>query len=359
MGARRGLNAKPPADGVAEEHTSAAWRGDGQPPVSVVVSTYGRAGFLPALFASLEAQTIPTDSFELIVVDDASTDGTWETLTDLVAATRLRARALRLACNSGQGTGRNYGLAAARGEVVAFTDDDCLPSAQWLERLTDPFDAGAGAARAVVAQGETRAWPEDADHAGAWARTVWVLRPTWLFETCNVAYRRHDLVRVGGFPSGPDAPVGPHGRIVGEDAIAGWRVIESGAELVFAPEATVHHRHHPASYLDWLSEQRGRGSFPSLVARSPLGRRALWRSWFLAPRSAAFDVAIVALMGALRSRRARWLIGLGPWVLLALPDARSRKGRPAAVRLVQLFLGDSVGAFSLVSASIRSRSVVL
>jgi hypothetical protein len=136
-------------------------------------------------------------------------------------------------------------------------------------------------------------------------------------------------------------------------------VIESGAELVFAPEALVHHRHLPARFLDWLSEQRGRGSFPALVARSPLGRRALWRSWFLAPRSAAFDVAIVALLGAVRSRRARWLIGLGPWVLLALPDARSRKGRSTAVRLVQLFLGDSVGVVSLASASFRSRSLVL
>lgn len=358
MGARRGLNATP-TEGVAEEHVSAAWRVDRPPPVSVVVSTYGRAGFLPALFASLEAQTVPSDSFELIVVDDASTDGTWETLADLMAATRLPARALRLACNSGQGAGRNHGLAVARGEVVAFTDDDCLPSSQWLERLTDPFDAATGAGRAVVVQGQTRAWPDDADEAGAWARTVWVLRPTWLFETCNVAYRRHDLDGVGGFPTGRDAPIGAHGRIVGEDAIAGWRVIESGAELVFAPDALVHHRHLPAGFLDWLSEQRGRGSFPGLVARSPLGRRALWRSWFLAPRSAAFDVAIVALLGAMHSRRARWLIGLGPWVLLALPEARSRKGRSTAVRLVQLFLGDSVGVVSLASASFRSRSLVL
>jgi glycosyltransferase involved in cell wall biosynthesis len=307
----------------------------------------------------MEAQTMPVASFELIVVDDASTDTTWEALGDLVAATALPARALRLARNAGQGAGRNVGLGVARGEVVAFTDDDCLPSPRWLERLTEPFTSAHGSSPVVVAQGQTEAWPDDADGAGAWARTVWVLRPTWLFETCNVAYRRTDLVAVGGFPSGGDAPVGPHGRIVGEDAIAGWRVVENGAELVFVPEALVHHRHLPASYLDWLAEQRGRGCFPGLIDRSPLGRRALWRSWFLAPRSAAFDVATVALVGALCSRRARWLIGLVPWVILALPEARSRKGRGAAVRLAQLFAGDSVGAAALVSASVRNRSVVL
>ena len=359
MGARRGLSAAAAPDGVAEEHTSAAWRVDRPPPLSVVVSTFGRAGFLPALFAALEAQTVAAGSFELIVVDDASTDGTWEILGGLVAATVLPARALRLERNAGQGAGRNVGLTVTRGEVVAFTDDDCLPAPQWLERLTEPFGPAHGASPAVVSQGRTQAWPGDEDEAGAWARTVWVLRPTWLFETCNIAYRRADLVGVGGFPTSGDAPVGPHGRIVGEDAIAGWRVIESGAELVFAPEALVHHRHLPASFLDWLAEQRGRGCFPGLVNRSPHGRRALWRSWFLAPRSAAFDLAMVALLGALCSRRTRWLVGVAPWVLLALPEARSRKGRPAAVRLAQLFAGDSVGAVCLISASLRNRSVVL
>ena len=359
MGARRGLTTAPPPSGVAEEHTSTAWSEDDPPPLSVVVSTYERASFLPDLFASLEAQTMPEASFELVVVDDASSDSTWEVLGELVAATALPARALRLARNAGQGAGRNVGLAVARGEVVAFTDDDCLPTPRWIERLTAPFASAPGSAPVVVAQGQTEAWPGDADAGGAWARTVWVLRPTWLFETCNIAYRRTDLVAVGGFPSGGDAPVGPHGRIVGEDAIAGWRVVENGADLVFVPEALVHHRHLPASYLDWLAEQRGRGCFPGLVDRSPLGRRALWRSWFLAPRSAAFDVATVALVGALWSKRARWLVGLVPWLLLALPDARSRGGRPAAVRLVQLFAGDSVGAAALVSASVRNRSVVL
>ena len=359
MGARRGLITAPASGAVTEEHTSAAWSEHRPPPLSVVVSTHERAGFLPALFASLEAQTMPADSFELVVVDDASTDNTWEVLGDLVASTALPARVLRLERNAGQGAGRNAGLAVARGEVVAFTDDDCLPSPRWLERLTEPFSSASEASPVVVAQGQTEAWPDDAETAGAWARTVWVLRPTWLFETCNIAYRRTDLVAVGGFPSGGDAPVGPHGRIVGEDAIAGWRVVENGAQLVFVPEALVHHRHLPASYLDWLAEQRGRGCFPGLVDRSPLGRRALWRSWFLAPRSAAFDVATVALVAAVCSRRARWLVGLVPWVILALPDARSRRGSPAAVRLAQLFAGDSVGAAALVSASVRTRSVVL
>src|ERR1700739_843364 len=102
MGARRGLSAAAAPDGVAEEHTSAAWRVDRPPPLSVVVSTFGRAGFLPAVFAALEAQTVAAGSFELIVVDDASTDGTWEILRGLVAATVLPARALRLERNAGQ-----------------------------------------------------------------------------------------------------------------------------------------------------------------------------------------------------------------------------------------------------------------
>lgn len=344
---------------LAAEVASSTWEAGPPPRASVVVSTFGRRQFLPELFACLEAQTEPAACFEVVVVDDASSDGTWPILTDLVARTTMRSRAVRLATNVGQGGGRNVALGRCRGEIVAMTDDDCLPTPGWLAALCGPFGSEKGAAKAFVVQGRTEAWTADGAGAGTWARTVWVLRPTWLFETCNIAYRRSDLLAVGGFPRRGDAPVGPHGRIVGEDAIAGWRVVENGSDLVFEPEALVHHRHHPASYIQWLAEQRGRGSFPALVARSPIGRRALWRGYFLAPRTAAFDAALVGLAAGVCMRRPRWLVLALPWIGLALEEARSRGGRPVPIRLLQLAGGDLVGAASLAVESIRSRSPVL
>jgi glycosyltransferase involved in cell wall biosynthesis len=180
---------------VADRVDSAAYARLAHPAVSVVVSTRGRARFLPGLLQALQAQQPVEGGFEVVVVDDASEDDTWPQLQQLAAGTSLALRAVRLAGHVGQGPGRTLGVLAARGEVVAFTDDDCLPSAAWLDRLTAPLRADGPPA--LVCQGRTEAWPGDAGAAGAWARTIWVLRPTWLFETCNVAYRRQDVLAAG------------------------------------------------------------------------------------------------------------------------------------------------------------------
>jgi hypothetical protein len=239
-----------------------------------------------------------------------------------------------------------------------FTDDDCIPDASWLSAITGPFLGAESEAPHVVVQGRTEAWPED-DNYGPWARTVWVLRPTWLFETCNVAYRRRDVELAGGFPGRDEAPSGPSGKLVGEDAILGWRVVEQGAQLRFEPGALVHHRHLPATFPEWLQDQAGRGAFPGLVRRSHVARRALWHGVFLAPRTAAYDLALASLCLAVASRRRRWLLGLVPWIWLALPEATNRGGRHPLIRLAQLALGDHVGASAMAKASWGERRLVL
>lgn len=344
---------------VAAAASSLSWSGTA-PAVSVVVATHGRATFLRGLFNALQAQLPPAGGFEVVVVDDASQDDTWSVLTDLTAGSRLKVRALRLASNGGQGVARTVGTVEARGRVVAFTDDDCLPDPAWLTGLTAPVLRAGGP---LVSQGRTVPW--DGDREGPWSRTVWVLRPTWLFETCNIAYRRADLMAVGGFACRGDAPVGPHGRLVGEDALVGWSVVERGALFMFVPRALVHHRHHPATFWQFLAEQRGRGMFPVLVGRSPLGRLALWRHWFLAPRTAAFDLMVLCLATtgvrwwSGRSAAAVWMAGALPWARAAWREAGQRTGRPRPVRLAQLAMADGVGMVALVRGSVRWRVVVL
>ncbi|HUI03209.1 MAG TPA: glycosyltransferase family A protein [Acidimicrobiales bacterium] len=345
-------------DDVAEVLDSASFEG-AVPDVSVVVSTYGRAAFLGELLEALRSQSLDHASFEVVIVDDASVDGTWAALGEAAGTTSLRLRVLRRVVNGGQGAGRNTGVRWSRAPVVAFTDDDCVPAPQWLEALTAPLRASHGEPPAVVAQGPTHAWAADAPSAGPWARTVWVTRPTWLFETCNIAYRRRDLEEAGGFPPRHEAPTGDAGRVVGEDAILGWRVIEGGAHLAFAPGALVHHRHLPATYLQWLAEQRGRAVFAGLLRRSPLGQSVLWAPGFLAPRTAAFDLALLSGLAAAVRRRPRYALGIVPWIWLALPEAAGRRGRHPLVRLSQLALGDLVAWTAMARASVRHRRAVL
>lgn len=348
-----------PAALVGDRVRSASFEGT-QPAVSVVVSTYQRSRFLSVLVRALEAQTLPSGSFEVTVVDDGSDDGTWSTLVELTRSASIAVQAIRLARNVGAGTGRDVGVAESRAPVIVFTDDDCVPSPGWLGALTRPFLTAQGDDLPhLVVQGRTVPWILDEEGAGAWARTLWVLRPTWLFETCNIAYRRTDLHQAGSFIDRRDAPGVSAARPFGEDAELGWRVMAAGAELRFEPEAVVEHRHFPAGYPDWLREIWRRGDFPDLVSRHHLARRALWRRYFLAPRTAAFDLAVAGGVAAAASRRGVLALCALPWIWLALPEAAQRTGRHPALRLAQLALGDAVGLVSLVAGSVRARTVVL
>ncbi|MDE3085825.1 MAG: glycosyltransferase [Acidobacteriota bacterium] len=328
------------------------------PEVSVVVATRDRARFLDGLLEALAAQRLAPGRFEVVVVDDASTDGTWAGLGRAAGRSSLPVLGLRLGRNVGQGAARTAGVARARGAVVAITDDDCLPTPQWLEQLLVPLAAVDGRLPAVVVQGRTEAWPADRAGAGAWARTVWVLGPTWLFETCNIAYRRADLLAAGGFPGRLDAPADRRGKAVGEDALAGWRVVDTGARLVYRAEALVHHRNLSASYPSWLASHWGKARFPALVRRHRLGRRALSAGVFLGPRTAALELALAgAGLGTALHRP--WLsVAAAPWLALAWPEARSRPGA-AGFRLLQLLVGDLVGVAALAVGSVRHRRVVL
>ena len=180
--------------------SSAAYDGSTEPLVSVVVSTFNRQSLLLALLEALESQSFDTAHFEVILVDNGSTDDTWTRIADCTRRTPLRLLALRLEENRGAGTGRNAGVRACRAPIVAFTDDDCLPTPGWLETLTRPLRNGASPELAhLVVQGRTIPWGGDREGIGSWARTMWILGPTWLFETCNVAYRLVDLESAGAF----------------------------------------------------------------------------------------------------------------------------------------------------------------
>lgn len=96
--------------------------------VSVVIPVYNGGEALAECLRALAAQTLPAEDYQVIVVDDGSTDGSAE------AAKRFGARLLRQT-NQGAASARNRGLRESRAEWVAFTDADCVPSREWLGRL--------------------------------------------------------------------------------------------------------------------------------------------------------------------------------------------------------------------------------
>ncbi len=335
--------------------SSATWHG-AEPSIAALISTYQRPGFLPELIAALEAQDLPFDAYEVVVVDNGSADHTWDELTELVAATSMRAVVVRLDTNHGPASGRNAGAAHVRAPLIAITDDDCLPTPGWLRNVKLAFAGGA-----EVVQGAVHGDPAGIGSMAPWDHTIWVTSPTPFFETCNVSYRRSAFERVGGFDEDDPLLHPASGRAFGEDACLAWEVQRTGGAADFAPNALVHHRCIPSDYAHWLADQRQLEGFPGLARRSPLVARWLHRGVFLDARSAQFDLAVVAVAGAALARRPWPLIAASPWLWRrwrqARHLARSRRGAPGI--LARLAWSDAVGLAAMARGSVRHRRVVL
>lgn len=344
-------------DVVAGERLSATWDGGPAPAITVAIATYNRAGFIPELLCALERQSLGAGRFEVVICDDGSNDDTWARLSAAVTSTALRLRVVRLS-GSGRGPARARNVAFGRGRapVVAFTDDDCIPTAGWLAGLLAAFDG------ADVVQGAVAAEPEAWSTAGPWTKTLWVTGMTPWFETANVAYRRTLLDAVGGFDENDGISRRPGGLAFGEDVLLGARAVAAGGRRAFVPDAVVHHRCLPGSYAEYLEARRREVGFPGLAKRSELVRDNLVAGVFLTRRRAAFDVAALGVVLALASRRLRWLLPAAAYVAVVWPevDARSNalpfsRGR----RLLQLAYADGVALTWLLRGSLRDRRLVL
>jgi GT2 family glycosyltransferase len=102
------------------------------PLVSIVIPTYARPERLRECLAALARQTMPADTFEIVVVDDGSPQPVMPPADTIPAGPMIR---IIRQPNAGPSAARNRGVAEARGKLIAFTDDDCLPTPAWLESL--------------------------------------------------------------------------------------------------------------------------------------------------------------------------------------------------------------------------------
>src|SRR3954453_2646898 len=213
------------------------------PAVSIVVATRNRAEMLGALLDHLAAQTVGRDAFEVLVVDDGSTDGTPALLAEYAERGTLRLRTLSHEKSRGPAAARNHGWRAARGELIVFTDDDCEPVAEWLARILADAESPPG----EIIQGRVLPNPRETGNAGAFTRTLRVDGPSPHYETANVLYPRAVLERLDGFDEHYPAPAG-------EDTDLGWRARADGVGYVFSPEALVHHAVHQRGPMNTLRD---------------------------------------------------------------------------------------------------------
>jgi len=249
--------------------------------VSVVVCTYNRSRQLETALAHIEnAATHARLAVEIVVVDNNSQD---DTKVVVGRAARASARPIRYVFERAQGLSfaRNRGLQAAKGSIIAFTDDDCVVDPGWIAALWDEFAADPGVA--IVGGRVDLYTPEDLPVSiRPIAERVRYTNATQIYGLamgCNLAVRRGVAERIGGF----DPAFGGSRGVVADDIEFIYRALKQGLGIVFTPVARVLHNHgrRTDSELRSLGRSyvRGRGAFfcKYLLRADPtIARHAWW-----------------------------------------------------------------------------------
>ncbi|MEP7065321.1 MAG: glycosyltransferase [Gemmatimonadota bacterium] len=231
------------------------------PLLSLIVCTRNRGERLDAFFGAIGRMRAHTP-WELVVVDNGSTDDTPARLRALASSVDVHV-AVASEPRAGLGRARNAGVRAARGTLLAFTDDDCYPAPDFVDRVVDALacsDLSYVGGRILLYDAEDHPITIRVDTAAIPIPASTVV-PTGLVQGANMAFRREVLERIGGF----DDALGPGTPFCNDDVDAVARASAAGFSGSYVPEPVVHHHHgrrDPASIAAlWRSYDHGRGAY--------------------------------------------------------------------------------------------------
>ena len=219
------------------------------PKISIVIPAYNAEATVGDAIRAVMNQPLPPEIFECIVVDDGSTDRTAE------IAQNAGATVLRLPQNLGIAGARNAGVERARGNWIAFTDADCVPSRRWLSSIlaeAEKADAStlAIAGKTIGLDSQTPA-ARFIDLIGALDAENYLNHEEMPWAPGgNVAYRRENLLAVGGFD--------PALKTYEAADLQLRMTMRFGGRIFYLPTAIVLHRHR-ASWRGLWKQQRGYG----------------------------------------------------------------------------------------------------
>jgi glycosyltransferase involved in cell wall biosynthesis len=285
------------------------------------------------------------DRFEVVVVDDASSDGTSDVLRRAEARADLRLRVLRNDRAQGPAGARNVGWRAAAAPLIAFTDDDCMAVDRWLEEGLAAWIANPGS----IVQGRVDPVPEERTHLTPFARTLRVHSAGPYYQTCNIFYPTALLQRLGGFD--------PSFVRRGEDTDLAWRAIDQGTAAAFAEGALIYHAVNRIGALGRLRVAAEWHEAMVVYKRHPelreavFTKRIFWKPWHYA----LFRVAVAMLLPS----RLRFLRPYLVLPYLRSIELRCRNEHGGLVHAAFYLVEDAVEVGAMVRASVRHRMLVL
>src|SRR5262245_24196972 len=225
------------------------------PKVSVIIPTKNRSALLAEAIERIESQTVPREQYEVIVIDNDSTDDTRQVL-EQKARTYSNLK-YGLQEKPGPAATRNTGLRLANAEVVLFIDDDVNATHSLVQAH---FECHQRIPNASVIGAVELTWDNTTDPFLRYLRDHRILNPYTpskgpidfsYYHTCNVSTPTNVLLNVGGFNESFQIPAM-------EDIELGYRLEKAGSRMVFAPDAKAVHYRFPG-YRDFIerSEQAG------------------------------------------------------------------------------------------------------
>ena len=212
--------------------------------ISVIIPAYNAEKLLSAWLGALLNQSIDASGYEIIVVDDGSSDNTGVVVKGFKSVQLLSQK------NQGPAAARNEGVKHAKGNIVLFTDSDCVPNRDWIEQMILPFKRDNGIAgvkgtyrtkqRSLAARFVQIEYEDKYD----------LLRKSKyidFIDTYSAAFKKDVFVEFGGYDT--SFPLA-----CAEDVELSFRMSSKGYKMVYNPKAIVFHT-HPSSFRGYFTKK--------------------------------------------------------------------------------------------------------
>lgn len=250
---------------------------------SVIVPAYNAARTIDRCLGSLRDQTVDRASYEVIVVDDGSTDSTPRVVKG------FSVKYIRQS-NRGPATARNAGAREAKGKIILFTDADCVPDKDWIQEMARPFadpsvSAVKGAYRTLQPSVVARFSQIEFEERFEMLKKAPSID---MVDTYSAAFRKEVFLGAGGFDT--SFPVANN-----EDTELSYRLSNSGHRMVFNPRAVVCHLNHPDSVRRYARLKFWRGYWRMVVYRR-FPDKMLKDTY--TPQTLKFQILAAMMMGA-------------------------------------------------------------
>jgi cellulose synthase/poly-beta-1,6-N-acetylglucosamine synthase-like glycosyltransferase len=221
------------------------------PFITVVVPAYNRPDGLKALFEAMAEQSYPPYRFEVLVCDDGSTPPLAERVPTKDCPFSVR---FSRDVNQGPAAARNRGVKEARGSLIAFTDDDCLPGPAWLESVAEAM----GNPTTYAVHGPTRS---SVPPNGPYIHSIHITQSHGV-ATANFAVRQDKFQAVGGFDETFRVPYF-------EDEDLSRRLQAAFGALTWHEEMAVDHPPRPATVSGWFRQAKFYYFLPYMQRKYP------------------------------------------------------------------------------------------